>query len=77
LKFLSLLDEEGVDLPAGTAIAAGHAVCSDFESGVPFEEIALNASDEMGLWSEYAASFLVGLSVFAYCPQFESQVPGS
>jgi hypothetical protein len=23
LKFLSLLDEEGVDLPAGTAIAAG------------------------------------------------------
>lgn len=76
LKFLALLDEEGVDLPASTAIAAGHAVCSDFESGVPFEEIALNALDKMGLWPE-RAGFLVGLSVFAYCPQFESQLPGS
>lgn len=68
--------ERDIDLPDSTIIAAARAVCSDFESDVPFLEVLSNAVENTGL-SQDDANFLAGFSVGAYCPQFDSSTPST
>ena len=71
--FLFGLETENINLSDSTAIAAGHAVCSDFASGATQEEVVFNAMDNTGLSLE-DAGFLAGGAVYVYCRQFESRI---
>ena len=71
--YLVALKSEDIFLIESTAVAAGHAVCSDFAGGAANYEVVFNAMDITGL-SFDEAGFLAGAAVAAYCPEFEGSM---
>ena len=73
--FLSALQSEGITdhVSSSHAIEAGHIVCEKLDGGLsPSDE----ASDVLlsSQMPAYHAGYFVGVSIKAYCPQYQSKI---
>ena len=76
--FVSTVSQRGIDMSSSAAIAAGHAVCETIQDGTYVGDahsseylygMAVGLSSARDL-SVSDASFFIGVSIGAYCPEF-------
>lgn len=76
--FTAALLAEGVflDVPDSTLIDIAHRVCDDFDSGVTFTELAVQAATDPVLRDRSGeVGFLVGAATI-FCPEHRDELPG-
>ncbi|WP_052053788.1 DUF732 domain-containing protein [Rhodococcoides fascians] len=55
----------------------GRGICADLTKGTSLEtEMASITIGSNGKWGEADAGYIIGSAMSAYCPQFESLIPG-
>ncbi|OCB25694.1 hypothetical protein A5674_20715 [Mycobacterium malmoense] len=75
--FIASLANYGIEVrDSGTAIAMGHRVCKGFDNNANASVLAMKVKRDTDL-SMKEASYFVGLSVAAYCPQYRGQIDKS
>ncbi|MGD1170350.1 DUF732 domain-containing protein [Mycobacterium seoulense] len=75
--FIASLANYGIDVrDSGTAIAMAHRVCTGFDNNANASVLAMKVKRDTDL-SMREASYFVGLSVAAYCPQYRGQIDSS
>ena len=73
-KFIDRLDEGGIAYSSESAATkAGRSVCDVLDEGYSVNQAAYAAADGTG-YSLYEAGFIVGASVYAYCPEYGNQI---
>ncbi|EFG75130.1 hypothetical protein MAHJHV58_29310 [Mycobacterium avium subsp. hominissuis] len=75
--FIASLANYGIEVrDSGIAIAMGHRVCKGFDNNANASVLAMKVKRDTDL-SMKEASYFVGLSVAAYCPQYRGQIDRS
>jgi len=68
-QFVSALQAHGIAFATPqAAIAAGHHVCDELDSGTQKSDVATEVSNTTNL-DGYHSGYFVGVSVAAYCPR--------
>ncbi len=76
-SFIASLVNYGIEVRDNdTAIAMGHRVCTGFDNNANASVLAMKVKHDTDL-SMREASYFVGLSVAAYCPQYRGQIDSS
>ncbi|OBH06416.1 DUF732 domain-containing protein [Mycobacterium sp. E1747] len=75
--FIASLANYGIEVrDSDTAIAMAHRVCTGFDNNANASVLALKVKRDTDL-SMKEASYFVGLSVAAYCPQYRGLIDSS
>ena len=73
-KFIERLDEGDIAYSSESAATkAGRSVCDALDEGYSVDQVTYVAADGTG-YSLYEAGFIVGASVYAYCPEYRNQI---
>lgn len=73
--FIMVLDDSNIPYKSEDwAIELGHTICESFEADLSFVEIG-ETIRESGYYDAYEAWFVIGSSIGAFCPEFESSIP--
>ncbi|MBJ8343393.1 DUF732 domain-containing protein [Antrihabitans sp. YC2-6] len=73
--YLNALAQEGISFPTDAkAIALADHICTSFDNGASFNEVVAEGRDESTL-TDYEIGYVIGASIYVYCPQFESVIP--
>ncbi len=71
-KFLAALRSQGIAYDAAaSAIAAGHAVCSEIDGGKTPTQVAQEIQTNTNL-DGFHSGYFVGAAIGSYCPQHSS-----
>ena len=74
--YLSALTKKGITWPNGgdsTMVNIGHAVCTDWNHGMTFEQTFADAKSGLPQLQDSSIATIMGAATGAYCPQYSSK----